>query len=258
MEVVDSPFDVAMAKLQLGGDLGRVASDRIEALEGGRQVGRVALQAPGGPGQQLLQVGAGFGIEGGEELLEVDIRGGVRKRHRVTARYLTGSGRAGIDLDGHVLQGGLGAQQHRRVAVDVVRILWCDVHRHQRRAFVCAHACDFADLGAGDRHRLTLTGRDRLGGAEFGLQRHIFFAEHGEPARQRQPLLREDVAADQQREDDHHKQRDERRAVACDLVTEATLALMDIRQRGLLAAHPPLPSAGPRDAGPLRFCGACL
>ena len=135
-----------------------------------------------------------------------------------------------------------------------LRVLGVDVHRHERDPVVQVHGRDFADLRARDRHRLALAGGDRLSRLEFGLEREVAVAEHRHPARELEVLVREDVAADDRRDHDHRDDRDERRAVALDLVADAQPAFVAVGGR-----HPwPLPSAGPCDSGPLKLGSACV
>ena len=103
----------------------------------------------------------------------------------------------GIDLDRHVLQLRLGAQQHRRVAVDERAYFGVTFIVTIATPLCRSHARDFADLRAGDRDRLALPGRHRLGGLEFGLEREVVAPEHRHPAGQLEILVREDVAADE-------------------------------------------------------------
>ena len=65
--------------------------------------------------------------------------------------------------------------------------------------------------------------------------------------------MSEDVAADGRGDDDHHDDRDERRAVALDLVADAQPAVVCLGR-----IHRQLPSAGPCDRGPLKSGSFCL
>ncbi len=65
--------------------------------------------------------------------------------------------------------------------------------------------------------------------------------------------MREYVAADDRRDHDHRDHRDERRAVALDLVADAEPAFVAVG-----GVHQPLPSAGPWDSGPLKLGSVCL
>jgi len=250
-EVVDRARDVGVADFHLLRDFFREARRRREALERRGEGLAVVLQPFARPSQQLLQVGARFRVKRGEELVEVDVGRRLRQRQRGPARQLPGPGVAGVDLDGDVLQLGLGPQQQRRVVIQA-RILRRDFHRHGRDPAVQIHARDFADLGARDRHRLALARRHRLGGLYVGLQRVVVVPEDRHPARQLEVLVREDVAADERRDDDHRDHRDERRAVALDLVADREPAFVAVGR------HHPLPSAGPTDSGPLKSGSACL
>ena len=71
---------------------------------------------------------ARVGVERGEDLVEVDVRHGVGDRDRVTRAWRPARCRsAGAELDEHVLQPGLRAQQRGRVCVDQVLVLLVDV-----------------------------------------------------------------------------------------------------------------------------------
>ena len=112
------------------------------------------------------------------------------------------------------------------------------------------HARDFADLRPGDRDRLTLAGRHRLSGLEVRLQREVVFPQYRHPAGQLEVLVREDVAADERRDHDHRDHRDERRAVAPDLVADTQPALMGLGDSGLIRRSRLL---DPDESGPLKF-----
>ncbi len=100
------------------------------------------------------------------------------------------------------------------------------MHRDDRPPLVQFDARDFADLRAGDRDRLTLARRDRLGGYEFALQREVFVAEHRKPCGQRKALVVEDVAGAAGGDHDDRHDREERAAIAADLVAHAQPALV--------------------------------
>ena len=181
-EVVDRLGDVLVAALQFVGDFGAQAGGRQEALERRRQRPAVVVEAFPGPGQQRLQVEARFGVQAGQEFVEVDVRGRLGDGQRFAAVQLARARRPGADLDRHVLQRRLGAHQHGRVLVEA-GVLGGDPHRHRGHAALHFHARDFTDLGAGDRDGLALAGGDRLGGLEAGLQRVGVFAQHRAPTR---------------------------------------------------------------------------
>jgi hypothetical protein len=198
-------------------------------------------------GQQLLQVGARVAIQSRQEFVEVHVGRRLRQRQDFAAVQLPGGGGSGVDLHGHVLELALGAQEQGRVAVDA-RVFGGHFHGHRGDPFVQVHACDFADLGARDRHRLALPGGDCLSGLELGLEREVFVSEHRHPGRELEVLVREDVAADRRRDHDHAHHREERRAVALDLVADAQPAFV-----ALCPCHHPVPSAGPEESGPLKL-----
>ena len=224
-EVVDRAGDVRVADFELLGDLFGVVGGRVEALERGRQGLAVVVQPFAEAGEQLLQVDARFRVEPGEEFVEVDVRGRLRDRHHLAALELAGRRVAGVDLDRDVLELGLRPKQEGGVAVDVAAVLRLDLHRHERHAPLEVDGRDFADLGPRDRDRLALARGDRLGGLEFGAQHVVGVPEHGNPPRQLEVLVGEDVAADEGRDQDHRDHRDEGRAVALDLIADAEPAL---------------------------------
>ena len=227
-EVVDRAGDVLVAALQFVGDFGPQPGGRQEALERRRQRPPVVVEAFPGARQQGLQVEARFRVQAGEEFVEVAVRGGLGDGQHFAAVELPGNRRARVDLDRHVLESRLGAHQHGRVLVEA-GVLGGDVHGHRGDPAAQVHGLDFPDLGAGDGDGLTLAGGDRLGGLEAGLQRVIVLAQHRDPPREVEVLVGEDVAADRGRDQDHRHHRDERRAVALDLVAEAAAALVGRR-----------------------------
>ena len=250
-EVVDRARDVRVADFQLLGEALGLARERVEALERGREGLPVFLEAFARAREQLLQVGACFGVEPGEELVEVDVRRGLGEGDRFAAAQPPGRGRAGVDLDRHVLQPRLGAHQERRVTVEA-GVLGGHFHRHRGDPVLQVHARDFADLGAGDRDRLALARRQGLGGLELRLQRVVAAPQHRHPARQLEVLVRQDVSPRGGGDHDHRDDRDERRAVALDLFTDAETAFAG----GRGVHHPP--SAGPEDCGPLKLGSVCV
>ena len=68
---MDRAGDVGVALFEFLGDQPPLAREGIEALDGGREGGAVVLEALAGAREQLLQVGACFGVEAGEEFVEV-------------------------------------------------------------------------------------------------------------------------------------------------------------------------------------------
>src|SRR5262249_57084790 len=95
---------------RLGDRLG-VRRERVKALERGSEGGAVVLEAFARPGEQQLQIGAGFRVQRRQEFVEVDVRSRLRRGQRFAALQAPGRGRAGIDLHGYVLQLRLRAQQ---------------------------------------------------------------------------------------------------------------------------------------------------
>jgi hypothetical protein len=150
---------------------------------------------------------------------------------------------AGRELDDHVVEPGLGAQQRGGVAVDR-RVLVPDLHRHDGAAVLQVDVADLAHVDARHLHGLPLPGRDRLGRGELSLVVGEVRAHHRDPLGQVEALVGEDVAADEDGDDDDA---DDEREVAGVLGDGAP-------HRALLVAGWPLPSGGPV-AAPLRSGG---
>ena len=131
---MDPVFDVVLALGDFAADFRELVGERREALERRREVGGVAVQAFADAREQRLQERARFGVERGEEFVEVAVGRGLRDRDRVPAGHAPGGGVAGGDLDRLILQPGLGTQQRRGVAVDVLGVLGRQVHADQRPA----------------------------------------------------------------------------------------------------------------------------
>ena len=106
-----------------------------------------------------------------------------------------------FDLDHHVVQPGFRPQQELRVGMDQLHVLRLDLHPDHRVAVFEVDRADLADLDPGDVDRLALTGGDRLRGRELGRDVFEFFADQGQPRRQRGFLLGEDP--------EHHHDADE-------------------------------------------------
>ena len=97
-----------------------------------------------------------------------------------------------VELDDHVVQAGLRAQQQRGVGVDQRRVLVVDLHAHHRVAILEVHAGDLADLDPGDVHGLALTRRYGLRGRELRLEVEATASDQRHPARQVGALVDQD------------------------------------------------------------------
>ncbi len=99
-------------------------------------------------GEQQLQVVAGVAVEAGEEVVQVDVglRSSRSRPWRRSSSCRPGLGRAGIELEHHVLEPGLRPQQQRGVRVDAFAVLLLDVQRRDRLAVDEVDAGDVADL----------------------------------------------------------------------------------------------------------------
>ncbi len=88
-EVGDHPADVAAPLLERAADLGQVAGGGREPLQRRRQLGPVlAPQALAGGLEQELEVGAGVGVERGEDLVRLDVRLRLGERDRRALLHL--------------------------------------------------------------------------------------------------------------------------------------------------------------------------
>ena len=145
-------------------DLARVLRGRLEAADRLRELAAVAVERGRPLAEQDAQVVARVGVERGEDLVEVDVGQRLRGRDRLALGELAGVLGARVQLGDHVLEAGLGPQQHGRVAVDAA----CSRSMSMpmtRLAVLELDAGDLADLDAGDVDRLALARRDGLGGA---------------------------------------------------------------------------------------------
>ena len=106
--------------------------------------------------------------------------------------------RARVELDDHVVEAGLGAQQRGGVLVDR-RVLAPDLHRHDRAPVDEVDLGDVADVDARHLDRLALARRHRLRGGELGLVVDEVRAHDRDPVGQVEALVGEDVAAHEQR-----------------------------------------------------------
>ena len=218
LEVVDGATDVDSPLLELAGDLGQVAAGGREAAQRAREVGGVVAQALAGAAEQHPQVGAGVGVQRREDLVDVDVGQRLVDRDRRPVLELLARGRvARVHRDDHVLQAGLGPQEHGRVRVDRV-VLLADVHGHQRAPVLQLHVLDLAHRDAGDVHRLALARGDGLRGGELRLEGEEVLAQDRDPPRQVEALLGQDVAAHEQSDEDEHDDRDELACVLADRV----------------------------------------
>jgi hypothetical protein len=217
---VDRAADVAAPALELAGELAQVASARLEALERGGEVVAPALEALAAAVDEQAQVVAGVAVQAGEDLLELDV--GQRVLHGDgEALGHRAAGAAGRQLDDHVLEPGLGPQEHRRVAADALGPAAADLHGHDRAALDELDLLDLAHVDAGDGHGLALARRDRLGGLELALELEEVRAQHRHARGQVEALVGQDVAAHDGGDEDQH---DERREVA-DVLADHALHL---------------------------------
>ena len=150
------------------GELGQVAVERPEAGEGLPQVGAAALQALAGAGDEQLQVVARVGVE----------RRRAPRRGRCPAPCSADGdaavlgqrlARARIDLEEHVLEAGLGAQQRGGVLLDVALVLGLELQLDDGLAVLELDLADLADLDAGRAHGLALTRLHGLGVGQLDL-----------------------------------------------------------------------------------------
>ena len=185
----DQPAQVVAARGDRAVDAGEVAVRGLEAAEQVAQVGRAALQPAAGVGDQQPQVVARVGVERGEDLVRVDVRRRVLDRDRPVLLGHRRVAAAGLELDEHVLQAGLGPQQRGRVGVDEVLVLRVDVHPHDRAAVLELDLADVADPHAGDADGLALAGDHGLRGLELGVEHERLVLDD----REAHPLLAEDV-----------------------------------------------------------------
>ena len=228
LEVVDDAARVLAPVLEQARDLLDVARRRLEALERLAQVGRQArvLERLAAGGQQHDEVVARVAVERRQDLVEVDVRRGLRDRDRVA--FLERAGRlvARVHLDDHVLQAGLRAQQHRRVLVDR-RVLLADLQVDDGDAVLERDLADLADRHAGDVDRLALAGDDGLRRRELGVDLVEVGADARHPLRQVEPLVRGDV--DRHAHGDHEQQEDRQEVAQVDLDRDASRTHPDLR-----------------------------
>jgi hypothetical protein len=143
---------------------------RLEPREHVLQRPAVVVQAGAGALHEQRQVVARVLVERTEDLIGVDVGQRARDRDRPAGPRDGCRVAAGGQLDEHVLQAGLRAQQRARVLMDEPLVLRVDRHRHDRVAALEVDLADVADPHARDADRLALARRDRLGGREVGLQ----------------------------------------------------------------------------------------
>ena len=80
-----------------------VAVDRPEAAEQLAELFVAAVEAVARADKQQLQVGLTVAVERAEDLVEVDVGGGIRGRDRVALLVAAGSLRPRVELEEHVL-----------------------------------------------------------------------------------------------------------------------------------------------------------
>ena len=188
VEVVDEAAQVLAPLVDRGGEAREVAVGRLEAAQQIAQVGAAALQALAGAVDEQLEVVARVAVQRPVELVGVDVGQRVRDRDREAVLDHRRPRRARLQLEEHVLQAGLRAQEHGRVRVDHAGVLGVDVHRHDPAAVLEVDARDVADAHAGHADGLPLAGGDRLGGREARLER-----QRRRLPREAQPLVGQDV-----------------------------------------------------------------
>src|SRR5829696_4409267 len=240
-EVVDRALDVRRALGERLVDLARELGGRLDAADRVGEGAAVALEAPAAVVEQQRQIVAGVRVEGGEDLVEVDVRERLGDGDAPAVGEPAGRLGAGGELGDHVLQAGLGAQQDGRVLVDAV-VARLDLHADDRSAVLELDALDLADLDARDVDRLPLARRDGLGGLHLRLDHVEVLPDDGDPARQREALVGQDHRA--------HEDRDEDQA---DDGREVLDVLADRGHRVELGAAVDEVGADLAAAGPLRF-----
>ena len=189
----------------------RPAVDRAEAAEELAEVLAAPVQPLAALGQEQAQVGPGVAVERREDLVDVRVRRGVGERDRVAVLELVvvrvGVGvRARVELEEHVLQARLRAEQDRRVLVDRQELA-VDVHRHDRVTVLVVDGRDVADANAGHPDRLALAGGHGLGGREVGLELEGLLLEQRDP----QALVLDD---DVRREQADRQEAEDRQEIA--------------------------------------------
>ena len=194
-EVVHDAREVLPAQREALVDLAGVLGRRLEPADRLRELAALALGAEPlrAVVEQQQQVVARVGVQRREDLVEVDVGQRLRDRDHVALLQATRLLGAGRDLGHHVLEAGLGPQQHRRVLVER-RVLGLDPHADDRLAVAQRDRGDLADLDARDVDRLALARRDGLRGRHLGVDLEEVLADDRHPGRQREPLLAEDHA----------------------------------------------------------------
>ena len=193
-----------------------------KALEALRPRPCSGSSALGAGGQQQLQEGLGVRVERGEDLVGVDVGLGRGERDR---RALLDAGAvlgARVDLDHHVVEAGLRAQQQRGVLLDQLGLVVVDLHRHLGLAVLEIDRRDVADLDAGDDHRLALARRHGLGRGELGVDLEPLLAEDRDPGRERAGLVAEDDEGGDDAGDDEPDDRQEVAQVLSDRAPHGT------------------------------------
>jgi hypothetical protein len=220
LEIVDDPLDVVAALDQEPREPLAVARGGLEALErlaevllgrlpkAARGAARLVVECRSAGVQQDAQIVARVGVELGEDLVHVHVRERVRHPHAAALGQVAGLGGSGVEREEHVLQPGLRPQQDGGVAMDRL-VLVLDLHHDDGAPVLELHLADLADLDARDVHRLPLPRDDRLPGGQLGLDLIEVGADHGDPRRQVETLVREDVAGDPERPHEKEQQRHE-------------------------------------------------
>ena len=163
---------------------GEVAREGLEALQGRRRAwGRCRRQALAGRLEQELEEGAGVAVEGGEELVGLDVRLRVCERERRPLLDRLAGG-ARVDLDRHVLKPGARPQQQRGVRMDERRVLVVDLHGDDRAAALEVRPGDAADVDPGDGHRLALPGVTAWAELNSALSSKLSLPKDREPGRE--------------------------------------------------------------------------
>ncbi len=201
--------------------LGEVAGEGLEALQARRELAAAVAQALAGRLEQELEEGAGVAVQGGEDLVRLDVglRAGEGERRALLDRLAAG---AGVDLDRHVLEPRPRAQQKRGVRVDELGVLVVDLHGDDGAAAVELRPGHLADVDPGDGHRLPLPRRHRLRGAELRLELELVVADQGDPGREQGRLRRQDDPGGEQPQDDEDPDRHEVAQVLADRAPHGT------------------------------------
>ena len=141
--------------------------ERLEPPERRVEVVAAVAQALPRAGHEQLQVGARVRVEGREDLVRVHVgRGGAHPDAPAVGDHAAG---ARVDLQEHVLERRLRAQERRGVLAHHVLVGVLDVELHDRPAVLEPDAADLADLDTGHAHGLPAAGLHRLRVRELDL-----------------------------------------------------------------------------------------